>query len=233
MIFYFAEEGYADYIIKQYNMLRFTDKCLIFKGGGNFLLVVENNTVKIAYDFFNTNLPGKNDIFAFIGKSEKEENEEKVFILNTVYNRGKNKYFYPDMVFKHPFLEAGDGVNVYVYGFLPYFEHHNVYFFKISGFINKPNADFINIFKWLDIRSQFALGSEVPVFSEEEKNYIDKFANELRLTETMKTEFIYLAEKYKRRNGNFNIIENFNIPVLLGKKDVKSIYVLLKRKLME
>ena len=193
--------------------------------------IAEDEHVKTeAARVLNSFPPGADDIFAHIGVMFGRRAEDKVYMLNALYG-GCGADFYPEMLFKHPFAERSGGANIYP-DITQSFAHHNIYFFAICG---GPRLDgpVEQILDWLDTRASYKTQWQETVFSDAETAAIEQTIKSMRLTVSMKHDFITLITKYKRRHGKIDILRHYTGADRTAKREAKAAYAELRAGLME
>lgn len=221
----------------------------------------------IATTFFLSHFELKKDDYiinlGIAGCKSKKESIGDIFLCNRLKNNSSQRFFYPDMIFNHPFKEASlesfstpiysgenlsldliDMEGAAIFEAANYFvENHQIFILKIiSDFLNSVDSSSIEslIKKNLPILTDFfsflieKTPSETPFFTKKEENLIEKTILKLNLTKSMQVKFFDLIKFYKLNGFDLNPLLN---PLLnreiKNKKEVKEIFYELEQTIIK
>lgn len=185
-------------------------------------------------------------------------------MCSKIIDKNTNKTYYPDILYKHPFKETNittldkavfneqvdsECVDMESAGFYiavsAFVYQHNIHIIKIisdymDGQIEKDTIKNIIeeksdiIINWIKARAENA-DENIEILNKTELLEIKNISNRLKLTETMKHEFLKLCENYKIRNNEIiNILNNYkNIEICTHKKEGKRLFNEIRKQLIK
>jgi len=228
MIYFLMNKKMADIAFEYYGIDNPKRVGGFYFGGGNCFYIKDDGGADELIGLLKNNPPNRNDLYINV-ECNSSIMEEKAYILNALRGEGPHKSFYPEMLFRHPFEEAAGNADEWLAADA-FFEHSNIYCFTVSG--AEAGDSLIKIFRWLDSRA-FYVSNGNDLLTEEEKGLIVKTAESLRLTKTTRAEFYTLTKKYAERNGGLSGLNLIEIKPQTIKREAKTAYDELKRRLLE
>ena len=241
---YFIAEDIHEQIAAYYHMQITGHARGFYAGGGHLLARADDGSLETVNYMLNKYPPGENDVLTVItadaarlrpsarvnGADARDAAESAygpgIYMINALTGDKKGEYFYPEMLFKHPFKEAAAAPCVWR-RLTGRFAHHNAYFFIAV------DTDVEPLLNWLDTRSRFVLRAEAKPLTDAETARANEIAGALKLTAAMRGDLLELAGKYKTRNGDLSVLNTFRPDHANGKKEAKDFYGRLRRLLLE
>ncbi len=185
-------------------------------------------------------------------------------MCSKIIDKCTSKTYYPDILYKHPFKESSiltvyqsiydeqidsECVDMESSGFYTavsaFVYQHNIHIIKIvSDYMNgKIEKDFIKntieeksdiIINWIKERIE-NVDESIKILNHEEILTIKEISKVLKLTETMRHEFIKLCENYKVRNNDIiSILNSYkNVEICTQKREGKRLFNEIRQQLIK
>ena len=197
------------------------------------------------------------------GADKEKFNIGDCVMCSKITDKNTNKTYYTDILYKYPFKETSittfyeavfdeqvnsECVDMESAGFYlavsAFVYQHNIHVLKIiSDYMDgQMEKDIIKniieeksdiIINWIKEREENA-DKKIEILSKTEVLEIKNISNRLKLTETMKHEFLKLCKNYKVRNNEIvNILNSYkNVEICTQKKEGKRLFNEIRQKLI-
>lgn len=152
--------------------------------------------------------------------------DNNIFYINKISNKDFTKFFYPDILFKHNFIEK----NIVLEDEFEIIKVVFKRFFSSDIFIFQSQE--VKIPKIIEYINLIPISKRIVQFDFNESKTLNSIVENLKLSVTQENEFIHIAKKLKVREKNIKLLEEFIHWVGKDKKENKTFYDEIKKRIL-